>query len=62
MTITLLDINDHSPEFDTDRLEFSRTEGMYNGTFLTRVHASDNDLGPNSDIEYSIIATSQGIY
>lgn len=60
VTITLLDINDHSPEFDSEKLEFSRPEGTYINVLLTTVYASDPDLGRNSEVTYSIIGTSQG--
>ncbi|XP_067937193.1 protocadherin Fat 4-like [Watersipora subatra] len=57
--ISLLDINDHSPEFDNNRLELFRAEGTYNSTMLTQVQAQDADIGVNAEITYSIIGGSR---
>ena len=55
-----MDINDHSPEFDSKKLEFSRREGYYDNALLTTVYAQDPDLGRNAEITYSIIGSSEG--
>lgn len=62
VVITLSDINDHPPAFDSKKLEFSRTEGWYDNVSLTVVEARDADIGPNSDLAYSIIGSSQGLF
>ena len=54
ITITILDGNDHSPVFDQDIYEASIPEDALNGTEVLTIHATDGDVGSNSELRYSV--------
>lgn len=54
LNITILDSNDHSPEFSKFNYVGRVRENMPNGTFVVRVVATDKDIGTNGIIRYSL--------
>ena len=54
LTVYVLDVNDEIPTF-TNRLSFFTTEEKIPGTMIGKVEANDRDLGKNSEIEYSLV-------
>ncbi|XP_042195826.1 protocadherin-1-like isoform X2 [Callorhinchus milii] len=54
LRVTVLDINDNAPKFDRSSYEGSVEENSPAGTSVLQVHASDSDVGTNSQIEYTI--------
>ncbi|CAG4946283.1 unnamed protein product [Colias eurytheme] len=52
--ITIRDVNNHAPAFDTDRYEADIAEDAVIGTEIAVVHATDLDSGVNSEIKYNI--------
>lgn len=60
LLVTVLDVNDRKPKFDKALYSFKVSENVHNGTAIIRVHATDADLGENSNIGYSLTTeTSQ---
>ena len=58
MTVTITDINDHSPVFEqSDPVRLTVVEhSQPPGSFLTDISATDADFGTNAHIRYSILA------
>lgn len=54
--ISILDINDNAPQFDMTLYNFSIAEHSSMGTLVGTVSASDNDIGVNAVVTYSIIS------
>ena len=54
VTITVLDANDHSPQFVQEHYEGSIPENSPLGTPVLTVEATDRDTGVNGDIRYSL--------
>ena len=54
ITITILDGNDHSPVFDQGLYEASILEDVLNDTEVLTIHATDGDVGTNSELRYSV--------
>ena len=54
ITITILDGNDHDPVFDQDVYEASILEDVLNDTEVLTIHATDGDVGSNSELRYSV--------
>ena len=52
--ITVIDINNNSPVFAEDLFTFYLLENSTNGTLVGEVEATDNDLGDNQRITYSL--------
>ncbi len=55
ITITLLDINDNSPDFADDTYENSLLENLPAWQTVFQVSATDSDLGSNAQISYSFV-------
>ncbi|XP_077878116.1 protocadherin-23 [Ictidomys tridecemlineatus] len=55
LTITVLDVNDHAPEFMQHLYEASVKENQSPGAFVTRVEAQDRDSGINSKLRFEIM-------
>ena len=55
LTITVEDINDHTPTFEQSvyNINISETESV--GSVIMRIRADDLDVGPNKDLVYSIV-------
>jgi len=57
VTINVLDINDNPPAFDFSLPSLARlNETVPNGTFVASFSASDQDIGNNAIVEYSILS------
>ncbi|XP_060001920.1 protocadherin alpha-12-like [Lagenorhynchus albirostris] len=52
--ITILDVNDNAPEFDTPGYKVVLFENIPNNTRVIQLNASDLDEGPNREISYGI--------
>ena len=56
VTLEVIDLNDNLPVFDRLEYEYRLDESSATpGTKLIRVHATDNDDGPNGLVKYSIV-------
>ncbi|XP_059918568.1 protocadherin gamma-C5-like [Gadus macrocephalus] len=53
ITITVLDINDNNPIFQTSLYKVAVREDIAKGTLIVKTQASDRDEGLNGDVEYS---------
>ena len=56
VVISVLDINDNTPQFDMTLYNFSVAEHSSMGTLVGIVSATDNDIGVNGLVTYSIIS------
>jgi hypothetical protein len=54
VTVTVLDVNDNSPEFNIYQNSYSILESATNGTRIAVIDATDKDEGVFKIIEYSI--------
>lgn len=54
LNITVLDINDHNPVFTNKSYSANITENSAIGTSILKVLATDNDIGMNGEVLYSI--------
>lgn len=52
----VVDINDHPPVFEKSWYTFDVNEGVYAGSVLGKIVATDEDYGDNANISYSIEA------
>lgn len=53
--ISMSDLNDNAPEFSMDLFTVSIPEDAEVGTLVTKMHATDKDIGVNRKINYSFI-------
>ncbi|XP_055958239.1 protocadherin Fat 4 [Patella vulgata] len=56
LTITLTDVNDHTPLFTQNTYNAAINEGEAIGTSVTQAVASDADSGVNGQVTYSIVS------
>uniref|UniRef100_A0A667WZS2 Cadherin domain-containing protein n=1 Tax=Myripristis murdjan TaxID=586833 RepID=A0A667WZS2_9TELE len=54
ITVTVLDINDNVPLFESMLYKVAINENSANGSFVIKTKATDMDQGPNGEIEYSL--------
>ncbi|CAH2107056.1 unnamed protein product [Euphydryas editha] len=54
LQINVLDCNDHAPIFEMQQYEASVREGAGPGTTVLTLKATDQDIGKNGEVEYSI--------
>lgn len=59
VNIHIVDINDNAPIFDRENYQASVSELARNETLIIRVSASDDDVGDNSYIIYSIVSGNE---
>ncbi|XP_062514858.1 protocadherin Fat 4-like [Corticium candelabrum] len=59
LRVTVTDVNDNSPIFDSVTYTADVDEGAAEGTRILKVHADDYDSGSNGDVTYSILAGNQ---
>lgn len=50
----VIDVNDHAPMFEKPWYTFDVNEGVYAGSVLGKIVATDEDYGDNANISYSI--------
>lgn len=58
--IILSDVNDNAPTFSQDAYSASVAEDVEVGTLVTKVHATDKDLGTNRRVSYSFVDSARG--
>ena len=56
VTIRVEDANDHKPKFDPLEYRASVPENAYPGYFVTKVNATDGDLGFNALLEFTTVS------
>ncbi|KAM7042583.1 LOW QUALITY PROTEIN: protocadherin alpha-3-like [Acridotheres tristis] len=54
LIISVLDANDNAPQFNQSVYKVQLPENAAVGTLVTRVNASDTDLGSNGELAYSV--------
>lgn len=57
--ITLSDLNDNSPQFTPESYTVTLPEDAEVGTLVTKIHATDADIGVNRKIKYSFIDSNK---
>jgi protocadherin-16/23 len=56
--VSILDVNDNAPVFDTVPYKKNISQNIGSGQFVLRVSATDPDFGTNADVEYRFVAAS----
>lgn len=59
--VTIVDANDHSPQFQHQVYTAEMRENNAVGAFITQVVALDRDIGKNAEIKYSIADDDRGL-
>ncbi|XP_055589136.1 protocadherin-like wing polarity protein stan isoform X4 [Uranotaenia lowii] len=54
LQVNVLDCNDHTPTFESDEFQASLREGSSVGSTVITIRATDQDIGKNAEIEYTI--------
>lgn len=60
LQINVLDANDHTPVFEMSEYDASVREGVSVGTTVITLKATDQDVGKNAEVEYSIQSINGG--
>ena len=60
LTVHLIDVNDHTPTFNSPTYEVSVIESLPINDRFYRVTATDDDLGPNGAVFYEILSGNTG--
>uniref|UniRef100_A0A8C7R379 Protocadherin-16 n=1 Tax=Oncorhynchus mykiss TaxID=8022 RepID=A0A8C7R379_ONCMY len=60
--VTLLDVNDHSPQFTSPSYTADLSEDAPIGSLVLEVSATDLDQGSNSQVLYFLLRGSQGMF
>lgn len=60
--VTVLDINDHSPQFESSSYTADVSEDVPIGSLVLEVKATDLDLGPNSQVLYFLSRGSRSMF
>ena len=60
LQINVLDANDHSPVFEMNEYDASVKESVSVGSTVITLKATDQDVGKNADVEYSIQSINGG--
>ncbi|KAL7299168.1 hypothetical protein TKK_0007766 [Trichogramma kaykai] len=60
LQINVLDANDHAPNFESPEYEASVHESVPLGSSVISIKATDQDMGKNAEVEYSIVSTTGG--
>lgn len=55
VALTVTDVNDNAPAFEKTSYSGTIVEGAANGTFVSKVSATDSDVGNNGVVVYSIV-------
>ena len=59
IVVTILDVNDNPPRFTTAEREFVVQETSVVGEIVVRLPTTDDDVGLNGEVEYSIVASNE---
>ncbi|XP_072526719.1 protocadherin-23 [Salminus brasiliensis] len=63
VSVTVLDVNDHEPVFNSSEYYAQVSENSLVGTVLVQVFTQDLDLGPNGTVRYDLISgNSMGLF
>ena len=54
LSITVLDVNDNAPQFNSSSLQGGIKENLPGGSFVMRVIATDADIGTNAQLVYNL--------
>uniref|UniRef100_A0A914UTL0 Uncharacterized protein n=1 Tax=Plectus sambesii TaxID=2011161 RepID=A0A914UTL0_9BILA len=54
LTVSVVDVNDHAPQFYTSELHISIAENAAVGFEVTKLHAFDQDAGVNGQVTYQL--------
>ncbi|XP_035787631.1 protocadherin-like wing polarity protein stan isoform X1 [Anopheles albimanus] len=54
LQVNVLDCNDHTPTFEAEQFHATVREGVSVGSTVITIRATDQDIGKNAEIEYSI--------
>lgn len=57
LLVNVEDVNDFDPAFPSDLYTGTVSPGAAPGTFIIMVSATDNDIGPNAECEYTVTTT-----
>lgn len=60
LQINVLDANDHSPMFEMNEYDASVRESVTVGTTVITLKATDQDVGKNAEVEYTIESINGG--
>lgn len=60
LQVNVLDCNDHAPTFEAEQFDTSIRESATVGSTVFSLRATDQDIGKNSEIEYSIESVNGG--
>jgi len=60
ITVVVLDANDHAPQFNVTRYDFTTAENQPSGSVIGRVQATDADEGDNARLMYSVTRVNGG--
>lgn len=60
LQINVLDANDHSPIFEMNEYDANVRESVTVGTTVITLKATDQDVGKNAEVEYSIQSINGG--
>lgn len=60
LQINVLDANDHAPVFESPEYEASVHESVPIGSSVISIKATDQDMGKNAEVEYTIVSTTGG--
>lgn len=60
LQVNILDCNDHAPTFEAEQFDTSIRETATVGSTVITLRATDQDIGKNSEIEYSIETVNGG--
>ncbi|XP_036404595.1 protocadherin-1 isoform X2 [Megalops cyprinoides] len=61
LRITIIDTNDNAPKFERLNYEAELSENSPVGHSVLQVKANDSDMGPNGEIEYSLVQGSDTV-
>ena len=62
LLIRIADENDNSPTFGSELVELNVTEGLPSGTILSKITATDADVGDNGEITYLLTDDTNGVF
>ncbi|KFD72669.1 hypothetical protein M514_15073 [Trichuris suis] len=54
VVVSVIDVNDHNPIFEQSNYATMISEAIEPGTSILHIHAHDEDIGPNGQVEYHI--------